>query len=157
MFERLLDKSVIPTRDELIEYCGVNKERFIKLNNFLTEKMGTEESIRFPYGNHYGWCITHRIKKKLICDLFVEDGAFNLMMRLSNKEFDLVYGELHPSAKECVDNKYPCSDGGWIHFRILNDDDLSDATLLLGRKLSHYSIRNKILLKPMTSTELLLI
>lgn len=137
MFDRLLDKSAIPTRDKLIEYCGLNKERFIKLNSFLTEKMGTEESIRFPYGNHYGWCITHRIKKKFICDLFAEDGAFSLMMRLSNQQFDSVYGELHPSARECVDNKYPCSDGGWVHFRILNDDDLSDAILLLTRKLSH--------------------
>lgn len=134
MFERLLDKSVVPTMDRLIDYCGCNKDRFIELNRFLTTDLGTEESIRFPYGNHYGWCITHRINNKLICNLFAESEAFSVMMRLSNKEFHGVYEALHQSAKECVDHRYPCSDGGWIHFRVLNDDDLSDAKLLLIKK-----------------------
>ena len=134
MYERLLDKSIVPTREFLTDYCGVHKERFIKLNDYLTDKLGTEESIRFPYGSNYGWCITHRRRKKLICDVFAEKDAFTVMIRLPNKEFDALYGALHQSAKECIDSKYPCSDGGWIHFRILNDDDLADVMLLLSRK-----------------------
>lgn len=46
----------------------------------------TNQKITFPYGNHYGWAITHRKGQKLICRIFPE--------------------------KELIDNKYPCNDGG---------------------------------------------
>ena len=134
MYERLLEKNAVPTKEFLTYYCGINKERFIRFNDYLTEKLETEESIRFPYGKSYGWCITHRHRKKLICDVFAESDAFTVMIRLPNKDFDALYGRLHQSAEECIDNKYPCSDGGWIHFRILNDEDLADAILLVSRK-----------------------
>jgi len=43
MYERLLEKSIVPTREFMTDYCGVNKESFIKLNKYMTDKLGTNE------------------------------------------------------------------------------------------------------------------
>lgn len=110
------------------------KERFSKINDFLLDFPDIERSIRFPYGNKYGWSATYRKKKKLICDVFAESGAFTVMIRLTNKVLDGVYGQLHKSAQEQVDGRYPCGDGGWVHFRVVTDDDLEYALLLLSNK-----------------------
>ena len=140
MYERLLEKNILYSKQNLSEYCAENSARFEELNRYLTGEHGTEESIRFPYGNKYGWCVTHRKKKKLICDIFAESGAFTLMLRLPNATFASVYESLHSEARECVDNRYPCSDGGWIHFRILNDNDLADAKLHVSKKIANSNL-----------------
>ena len=33
-----------------------------------------------------------------------------------------------------IDNKYPCGNGGWVHYRVLSEEDLDDAKLLLSAK-----------------------
>lgn len=134
MYERLLDKSDRPTKEALASYCGEGRERFQALNEALSARFATEQEIRFPYGNRYGWCITHRRRGKLICDVFAEAGAFTVMLRLSDRQYAAVYPALHADAQGCVDRRYPCGDGGWIHFRVLNAEQLSDITLLLNEK-----------------------
>ena len=37
------------------------------------------------------------------------------MVRKTNKQFADVYDKVSDKAKEVIDNKYPCNDGGWIH------------------------------------------
>lgn len=134
MYERMLDKEIKPTVDELVEYCGKNGELFLKLNNWLTSIYKTEQSIVFPYGNNYGWSIAHRKKNKLICNIFAEENAFTVMLRLSNKQFDDVYEQLQSYAQDYIDNKYPCGSGGWIHYRVINKEQLKDIQTLLVAK-----------------------
>lgn len=78
--------------------------------------------------------VSHRKGKKLICDVFVEADAFTVMIRLSNEQYDKVYEYVQEDTKKLIDNKYPCGGGGWIHFRILSDEHLQDAKLLLSVK-----------------------
>lgn len=118
MYERMLDKQNRPTLDDMAAYCGENRALFTQIHAWLSDVCGTTQEIVFPYGNHYGWAVAHRKKKKLICNVFAEDGAFTVMMRLSNAQFDLVYDQLEPETQACIDGKYPCSDGGWIHDRV---------------------------------------
>ncbi len=134
MFERMLQKENQPSADELALYCGQNCERFRALNDILSEKFNTMQEIRFPYGKKYGWCITHRKGKKLICDVFAESGAFTVMMRLSDRQYQTVYPQLKDYSKHYIDNRYPCGDGGWIHYRVTNDEHLKDIKLLLNEK-----------------------
>ena len=134
MFERMLDKRVTPTLEEMMEFCGENAERFSLLNEWLMSSFGTETKIVFPYGNHYGWGIAHRKKKNLVCNVFAENNAFTVMMRLSDKQYKNVYDQLHTYTQEYIDDKYPCGDGGWIHYRVLREEHLDDIKILLSAK-----------------------
>lgn len=80
--------------------------------------------MRFPYGKKYGWCVTHRKGQKLICDVFAEAEAFTVMIRLLNQQFDKIYNTVQSETRQIIDNKYPCSNGGWIHYRVLTKEHL---------------------------------
>ena len=134
MYERMLNKQVMPTIEEMTEFCGENSERFSMLNEWLASAFNTEQKIVFPYGNKYGWGVAHKKKNKLICNVFAEENAFTVMMRLSDKQYKAVYDQLQKYTQECIDNKYPCSDGGWIHYRVTCDEHFDDIKTLLSVK-----------------------
>lgn len=134
MYERMLNKEVKPSIEDLCLHIGCGVEHFQKLNAFLSDYCKTTQEIRFPYGKTTGWCVTHRKGRKLICDVFAEAGAFTVMTRLSNPQFDKVYETLQPETKLIIDNKYPCNDGGWIHYRVLTQEHLEDIQALLRAK-----------------------
>ena len=131
MYERMLDKETMPTLEEMTAFCGENAERFARINPWLTDSFGTQQRIVFPYGKRYGWGVGHYQKKKLICHIFAEAGAFTVMLRLSNAQFESVYAAVHQDAQEHIDHKYPCGDGGWIHFRVTNQTREEDICKLL--------------------------
>ena len=53
-----------------------------------------------------------REKKKLLCNVFPENNSFCVMARLYNTEFLSVYDQVGDYAKNLIDNKYPCAEGG---------------------------------------------
>ena len=135
MYERMLDKKAEPSMPELVAHCGICGDMFADINGYLTKEFETETEIRFPYGNHYGWSVKHKKKSRLICDIFAEADAFTVMLRLTDKQFAAVYDGLLDGTKEVVDNRYPCGEGGWIHYRVTDRKQLEDAKLLLRVKL----------------------
>ena len=126
MYERMLNKQASPTMEEMTEFCGKNAERFSLLNEWLTSTFNTDQKVVFPYGNNYGWGVAHKKKNKLICNVFAEDNAFTVMMRLSDKQY----------TQEYIDNKYSCGDGGWIHYRVICKENFYDIKVLLSVKCS---------------------
>lgn len=134
MYERMLNKLTMPTIENMTAYCGENAERFSKINEWLSSELDTMQTVVFPYGNHYGWGITHKKKNKLICNVFAEDGAFTVMLRMTNKQYAALYGELMTYTQELIDNKYPCGEGGWIHYRVICEEHLDDVKKLLLEK-----------------------
>lgn len=131
MYERMLDKNEVPTVDSMTAYCGGTAALFTKLNGCLSSEYGTTEAIVFPYGNSYGWGISHRRKGKLISNVFPENGAFTVMLRMSDFQFASLYDRLGDYAKKCIDNKYPCNDGGWIHYRVTDNELFADIETML--------------------------
>jgi len=136
MYERMLNKQKQPEKEEMINLCGENLERFSILNDWLSIEFNTEQKIVFPYGNKYGWGVTHKRKNKLICNVFAENNAFTVMMRLSDKQYKTVYDQLQKYTREFIDNRYPCGDGGWIHYRVTCDEHFEDIKKLLSIKCS---------------------
>lgn len=136
MYERLMNKQIVPTVADMTTYCGENADFFALLNEWLSSEYGTRQEVVFPYGKDYGWGIAHRIKQKLVCNVFAENNAFTVMIRLSNKQFESVYEALQKYTQEYIDNKYPCGDGGWIHYRVLCKEHLRDIETLLAVKCS---------------------
>lgn len=86
MYERMLNKQIMPTVEEMTEHCAENANRFTLINEWLSSAFNTEQKVVFSYGNKYGWGIGHYKKKKLVCKIFVENGAFTVMLRLTNKQ-----------------------------------------------------------------------
>lgn len=76
------------------------------------------------------------IKSKHICDIFAEKDAFSVMLRLSDRQFSSVYHGVSEYSKQLIDGRYPCSDGGWIHYRVLTPDHLQDIKVMLQLKVS---------------------
>jgi hypothetical protein len=136
MYERMLNKQIRPTIEEMTKYCKESSELFTLLNDWMATTFETEQTTVFPYGNSYGWGIAHRKKGKLICNVFAEDNAFTVMVRLSEKQCKKVYEQLQNYAKELIDNKYPCNDGGWIHYRISCQEELQDIQKILSVRCS---------------------
>lgn len=134
MYERMLNKNDMPTIEEMAEYCGENEQLFLQINEWLKDTFKTEIKVVFPYGNSYGWAITHRKKNKLMCNIFAENNAFTVMMRLSDKQYQSIYEQLSEYSKEYIDNKYPCGDGGWIHYRVMCKEHFEDIKELLKQK-----------------------
>ncbi|MDC0700696.1 DUF3788 domain-containing protein [Clostridium sp. D33t1_170424_F3] len=134
MYERMLDKQTVPTVEEMTAYCGEVGPLFTLLNEWLAQTCDTVSSVVFPYGNRYGWGVAHRKKKKLCCNVFAENNAFTVMLRLSDAQFDSVYSQLRDDTRECIDAKYPCGDGGWIHYRVTSRERLNDIQTLLAVK-----------------------
>lgn len=131
MYERMLNKQEQPCYNEMCAHCKECAELFVRLNTWLFETFATQQEITFPYGNHYGWGIAHRKKKKLMCNVFPEAGAFTVMLRLSDAQFASVYEQLQPYAKGYIDNRYPCGNGGWIHYRVCEEAHMADVQQLL--------------------------
>ncbi len=131
MYERMLDKQTVPDRSDMTAYCGEAAELFTLLNDWLTDTFYTEQKIVFPYGNHYGWRISHKKKGKLMCNVFAENNAFTVMMRLSNEQFEAVYQQVGQETQEYIDNRYPCGGGGWIHYRVTGKTQFDDICKLL--------------------------
>ncbi|MBQ9142958.1 MAG: DUF3788 domain-containing protein [Lachnospiraceae bacterium] len=131
MYERMLNKQVVPTVAEMTSYCAENAERFSMINAWLATTYSTEQRVVFPYGNKYGWGIGHYKKKKLMCNIFAEAGAFTVMMRLTNTQYEAIYDSLKKYVQEHIDNKYPCSDGGWIQYRVKCQEHYEDILKLL--------------------------
>lgn len=131
MFERMLNKQIKPTMKEMADYCGEESECFLKINSWLSKAFSTEQKIVFPYGNKYGWGVGHYKNHKLICNIFAEAGAYTVMLRLSNKQFSFIYDKLNNYSQEVIDNKYPCGDGGWIHYRVVTQEQFEDIQKLL--------------------------
>lgn len=134
MYERMLDKQTIPTIPEMTAHCGETAGLFTSLNEWLSAVCGTVQQVTFPYGNQYGWGIAHRKSKKLMCNIFPEAGAFTVMVRLSDRQYQSVYQQLQQYAQTYIDHKYPCGDGGWIHYRVTCDEQIDDIRTLLAVK-----------------------
>lgn len=130
MYERMLNKQVQPTLAEMSAYCGERNDLFLALHEWLGETFQTTQTIVFPYGNHYGWGVAHRQKKTLLCNVFPERDAFCVMVRCSDAQFAQVYDQVSLDMQEQIDHRYPCGDGGWLHFHVLNDRNFQDLQTL---------------------------
>lgn len=71
-----------------------------------------------------------------MCNIFAEAGAFTVMLRLTNVQYEMIYGKMKKYTQEYIDNRYPCGDGGWIHYRVICREDYEDVKKLLEVKCS---------------------
>ena len=136
MYERMLNKQEVPTFDDLIRHSGANGPLWLTLDKHMEDEYKASKLIRFPYGKDYGWSVKYSVKSKHICDVFAENGAFAALFQVSDKAVDTVYNELGEYAKEIWADKSPCASGGWIEFRVLNEEQLQDLMKIIHAKVT---------------------
>ena len=131
MYERLLDKTIHLNYSDLVEFCGSQGNMFDRFNEWVKLTFTTDAGLKYPYGNSYGWCVSHHRKSKLICNVFAEKDSFCVMVRKTDKQFAAVYEQVSKQAKEVIDHKYPCGNGGWIHFRVTDEVLYNDIRIIM--------------------------
>jgi hypothetical protein len=133
----MLDKQTTPLFDEMISYCGEAGKLWSELDGYLKDKLEMKGFIRFPYGNKYGWSVKYSLKSKHICDVFAENGAFMVLIRISNDAMEPIYNALSDYAKVVWDNKYPCGSGGWLNYRVTGNEQLQDLMKIIKAKANN--------------------
>lgn len=135
MYERMLDKLKEPLITEIHEYIGENS--FLLLNIFeetMKQRYDLKRDLRFPFGNNYGWGYKYSHKTKHLCYVFFEKDAITIMLQIGGnlvQKLEKVLPECLPKTKSYWNNRYPCGEGGWIHYRVLNSEELNDVIRLL--------------------------
>ena len=82
--------------------------------------------------------IDNLLEREAVCRLikyvFFEKDSFTVTITIGKSELKRLYQELDnmlPKTKELWENRYPCGDGGWVHYHIVNDNELLDVEKLI--------------------------
>ncbi|MCL2153902.1 MAG: DUF3788 domain-containing protein [Oscillospiraceae bacterium] len=136
MYERLLDKNATPDATIIQQHLGQQSyERLAVFESRLKEVYQLVKELKFPFGNNYGWGYKYSHKSSHLCYAFFEKGAFTVMLQIGDKQAPLIescLSSLMQKTQELWAERYPCGErGGWVHYRVLTDYELSDVMKLL--------------------------
>lgn len=135
MYERLLDKSDKPSDQAILEYLGtIGSSLFKNFEQELGSRYDLKKELVFPFGNNYGWGFKYSCRSKHLCHLFFENGAFTVLMQISGKDksrLECILDTCLPKTRELWEHRYPCGEGGWLHYRILDHNEIQDVIRIL--------------------------
>lgn len=136
MYERMTDKEHQPEIHEIRQYIGETCWALLqKLEDNLQSKYDLNRELRYPFGKSYGWGFKYSHKSKHLCYLFFEKDAVTITLQIGDREVDSLNRILQTLSENTVSlwkNRYPCGkNGGWIHLRILSENDLTDVIKLI--------------------------
>lgn len=138
MYERMLSKEVMPTKEEIINYIGKQSNELLEtFDKELNTRYDVVKELRFPYGNSYGWSFKFSHKKQHLCDVFFEKEAITILVPIPGKAVEQVIEILDsvlPKTKKMWEEKYPCGTGGWVNYRVFNKEELADVLTLIAIK-----------------------
>jgi hypothetical protein len=135
MYERMLNKDNKPLLEDMYHVIGRDGTELLKeLIRFLDSSYDIVAEIKFPFGNQYGWGIKYNHKAKHLCYVFPEEGGFTVTIQIGNNELPKLYKKLAffcPKTKELWEHRYPCGEGGWLHYRVSNTQECEDIKELI--------------------------
>lgn len=135
----MTDKSKAPEEAEIESFIGAESVRLLSmLENSLRERYALSRLLRYPFGASYGWGYKYSHKTAHLFYLFFEKDALTATFEIGDKEVPVLLEHLQslsPKAQALWENRYPCGkSGGWVHYRILSEDDLRDVTSFIAIK-----------------------
>ena len=136
MYERLTKKDPAPDEAAIIVHLGPDSHaRLEAFESRLKKSYELSRELRFPFGNSYGWGYKYSHKTSHLCYAFFEKNAFTITLQIGDKQVPSMTNalpSLSQKTNELWENRYPCGkEGGWIHYRVLTEEDLEDVTKLL--------------------------
>jgi hypothetical protein len=130
MYERMLQKEVKPPLNDIYNIIGSDGTILLKdIDNFMRLSYDIVSEIRFPFGNKYGWGIKYSHRTKHLCYVFPETGSFTVTIQIGEKELTKLYEKLEsflPKTRELWSHRYPCGEGGWLHYRVFSLEDIKE-------------------------------
>ena len=144
MYERLLDKNVIPNETEIADLLGQQShERLAALEDRFRKSYRLSRELKFPFGNDYGWGYKYTHGSFHLCYVFFEKGSFTVTLQIGDKlvpSLEEVIRSMLPKTRDLWKDRYPCGEhGGWIHYRVLNDEELADVIELVAVRKKPYA------------------
>jgi hypothetical protein len=139
MYERMLDKNLTPSEATIREWLGKQSyERLAAMESCLETGYALVRKLKFPFGNNYGWGYKYSHKSSHLCYAFFEKGSFTVTLQIGDKAVsaaESILQSLLPKTRELWKSRYPCGDcGGWVHYRVLADEELADVFQLLSAR-----------------------
>lgn len=135
---RFLDKNKLPSPNEIKERLGDKAyERLKILDSFLNYNYDIVRELKFPFGNGYGWGYKYAVKSKLLCYVFFEKDSFTVTITIGKNEVNRLMKALPsmlPKTQELWAARYPCGEGGWIHYSVTEQNEIADIEKLIGIK-----------------------
>ncbi|OPJ63800.1 DUF3788 family protein [Clostridium oryzae] len=138
MGERMLDKNNTPSKVEILKYIGNDAKILLdKFDEMFAKQYDMQKELKFPFGNNYGWGYKYSHKTKHLCYVFFEHGEIDVLLQISSKnkeKLNELISQGLTMTKELWENRYPCSDGGWINYRPKTEADIKEIMRLLAFK-----------------------
>lgn len=136
MYERLVDKYSQPSVEFIKGYLGVQSYNLLtQFEELLNNSYQMSKEMKFPFGNSYGWGYKYNHKASHLCYAFFEARAFTITLQLGDNCFSKVQQILPQLLSKTVDlwqKRYLCSEqGGWIHYRVLDENEMQDVIKLI--------------------------
>lgn len=145
MHERMMDKSIQPSDQEMIKWIGqpIAKE-WTALRHFLTK---TYEILPVynSGGKRYGWNLQYRIGGRPLCEMYPEHGSFTALVILGKAELDQAMDRLEifgSTVRQALEETPRYHDGCWMYIRVADaqtcQQDIQDIEelILIKRKPS---------------------
>ena len=134
--QRMLDKSTTPNEAAIQAHMGSQGfRRLAKMENILNADYDLTRELKFPFGNEYGWGYKFGHKNSHLCYAFFEMDAFCVMLQIGDKQVaavEEVLPSLLPKTQALWQGRFPCGEnGGWLHYRVESDEELSDVCRLI--------------------------
>ena len=132
----MLDKSVTPNEIAIEQWLGLQGYRRLEaMERRLMVCYALAKDLRFPFGNQYGWGYKYGHKSSHLCYVFFERDAFTVTLQIGDKaaeKVETVLQSLLLKTQKLWQNRYPCGErGGWVHYRVLANEELNDVFELL--------------------------
>jgi len=135
---RMLDKSKMPEGEDISSHIGpISEKNLLKLEHWLESRYDLRKELRFPFGNQYGWACKYSHGSKHLFYLFFEKDSITATLQIGNgSDVEKMLPDLSPYAQQLWAMRYPCgkNSGGWIHYRIVCENQVDEAALLIGAK-----------------------
>ncbi len=139
MHERMLDREVIPSENDIFKYLGEHSSRLL---NYLELKLAANyklvKELRFPFGNNYGWGYKYSNNATHLCYLFFEKEGFTVLLQINGKGKEVLEKNreaLSSKTMELWERRYPCGEGGWVNYRPFSEAETDDIIKLLEIKV----------------------
>jgi len=132
----LLDRNSVPDETMIADYMGrPTSERLAAMECILKTNYQLSREVKFPFGNDYGWGYKYSHGSFHLCYVFFEKGSFTVTLQIGDRsvpEVESILPSLLPRTQELWGSRYPCGErGGWVHYRVLTDDELDDVIRLI--------------------------
>ncbi|MCG8570390.1 MAG: DUF3788 domain-containing protein [Spirochaetes bacterium] len=135
-FDRILNKAVKPSEDDILKLIGNRVQLWKKIHCYVEKNYDFKPELVF-FTRKYGWAVRYKKSGRTLCYFFPEEDAFSILIVLGEKEAEKVEARksnLNENIKQVFAATEQLRDGRWIWIRILEQSDLESLVVLLNAK-----------------------